>query len=168
MSKPIESGYRPCACRDCFEIAIGEPGALCHACEDAGCAGDRECQAAGAYGGESDDTQAMPLTSELIRARCEHAGFCLVSEGTNVPVLVVERLLTALMALAPAVFDGLLATTALLDLAPEIAADAAHPFWETSEAAAILTEIIAALNRAAPAGFFFGAEGEDRLGFYRC
>lgn len=33
-------------CRDCFEIAIGEPGeALCHECEEAGCeADDGECQ----------------------------------------------------------------------------------------------------------------------------
>lgn len=31
------SGYRDCACRDCFEIAIGEEGALCHECEEAGC-----------------------------------------------------------------------------------------------------------------------------------
>lgn len=54
------SGYRSCACRDCFEIAIGEAGAVCSACEDAGClicacgpeapgpAGhDRECVNAG-------------------------------------------------------------------------------------------------------------------------
>jgi hypothetical protein len=39
------SGYRPCACRDCFEIAIGEEGALCWACEEAECSdqGDEEC-----------------------------------------------------------------------------------------------------------------------------
>ena len=31
-------GYTACACRDCFEIAIGEPGeAFCSCCEDAGC-----------------------------------------------------------------------------------------------------------------------------------
>jgi hypothetical protein len=44
------SGYTDCACRDCFEIAIGEPGeAFCHACEEAGCEGDGECDAEGAY-----------------------------------------------------------------------------------------------------------------------
>ena len=47
------SGYVPCACRDCMEIAIGETGeALCHECEAADCeprAG--ECTAPGAYGG---------------------------------------------------------------------------------------------------------------------
>lgn len=72
------SGYRPCACRDCFEIAIGEEGALCHACQEASCTPctcadpglrssetcdaynprtgrHEECQAPGAYGegGES-------------------------------------------------------------------------------------------------------------------
>ena len=41
-----ESGYRDCACRDCFEIAIGTPGAMCHGCEEAGCeGGDHECEA---------------------------------------------------------------------------------------------------------------------------
>lgn len=30
-------GYLPCACRDCFDTAIGEPGALCAECKDAGC-----------------------------------------------------------------------------------------------------------------------------------
>jgi hypothetical protein len=60
--KRRESGYRPCACRDCFEIAIGEPGAYCHECDDAGCPGyqgqpgmSQECQAPGAYGGGDDD-----------------------------------------------------------------------------------------------------------------
>lgn len=35
-----ESGYRACACRDCFETAIGDyddPTVLCLACEEAGC-----------------------------------------------------------------------------------------------------------------------------------
>ena len=33
------AGYTSCACRDCMEIAIGEPGeAYCGDCEDAGCA----------------------------------------------------------------------------------------------------------------------------------
>lgn len=34
----MADGYTSCACRDCFDIAIGKPGeALCHACKDAGC-----------------------------------------------------------------------------------------------------------------------------------
>lgn len=48
------AGYVPCGCRDCFEIAIGEPGALCWACEEAGCDGG-ECQAPGAYGCDEDE-----------------------------------------------------------------------------------------------------------------
>lgn len=50
------SGYTSCACRDCFEIAISddEKPAFCHACEEAGCEPDSECQAPGAYG-EDDD-----------------------------------------------------------------------------------------------------------------
>ncbi len=48
------SGYRPCACRDCMEIAIGELGAVCWECEEAQCDVDRECQAPGAYGGSEE------------------------------------------------------------------------------------------------------------------
>jgi hypothetical protein len=41
------TGYTHCACRDCFEVAIGEQGkALCHNCGSSGCEpGDHECQA---------------------------------------------------------------------------------------------------------------------------
>lgn len=49
------NGYTNCACRDCFEIAIGKPGsALCHGCEEAGCeaGADCECSAPHAYGGD--------------------------------------------------------------------------------------------------------------------
>lgn len=38
------SGYQHCQCRDCFEIVVAGPdGALCDACEEAGCDG-AECQ----------------------------------------------------------------------------------------------------------------------------
>lgn len=36
----MSGGYVPCACRDCFEIAIQgdeDEAALCHECEEAGC-----------------------------------------------------------------------------------------------------------------------------------
>lgn len=33
------SGYTPCGCRDCFEVALGEDGALCWKCREAGCEG---------------------------------------------------------------------------------------------------------------------------------
>lgn len=48
------SGYHDCPCSDCFEIAIGteEDGSasFCNECEEAGCDGEDECQAEGAYG----------------------------------------------------------------------------------------------------------------------
>jgi hypothetical protein len=47
------SGYVPCECRDCMEIAIASPGSsfsFCHECEAAGCTGDGECQSPHAYG----------------------------------------------------------------------------------------------------------------------
>jgi hypothetical protein len=36
MNKHTETTeYRHCACRDCFEVAIGRTGAMCHACAEA-------------------------------------------------------------------------------------------------------------------------------------
>jgi hypothetical protein len=32
-----DGGYKPCACRDCFELAIGYGRPLCNECEEAGC-----------------------------------------------------------------------------------------------------------------------------------
>ncbi len=49
------SGYIDCGCRDCFEIAIGEPGDFCSGCEKAGCEPDSECCQESAYGGSGDD-----------------------------------------------------------------------------------------------------------------
>lgn len=55
------SGYRDCACRDCFEIAIGEPGAFCWECKEAGCEPDEECQRPDAYGCEENaDNDNVP------------------------------------------------------------------------------------------------------------
>lgn len=31
------TGYVPCGCRDCMEIAVGNMGALCFMCHEAGC-----------------------------------------------------------------------------------------------------------------------------------
>lgn len=53
------SGYVPCACRDCMEVAIaGDDGvALCSDCKESGC-DDGECQAPHACDGEP-----TPLTA---------------------------------------------------------------------------------------------------------
>jgi hypothetical protein len=54
----MPSGYVDCGCRDCFDIAIGEPGALCNDCEAAGCeANNGECQRSDAYGVEDKTTE---------------------------------------------------------------------------------------------------------------
>jgi hypothetical protein len=77
-----ETGYTHCACRDCFEIAIGEPGsALCHGCEAEGCeaGAERECSAPHAYGGaeaeEAEVAQAKPEAKpeDLVARRNAHA-----------------------------------------------------------------------------------------------
>lgn len=33
----MESAYRTCVCRDCFDTAIGAAGAMCAECKEAGC-----------------------------------------------------------------------------------------------------------------------------------
>lgn len=55
--KKVYTGYCDCACRDCFEIAIGRVGeAVCLFCEEAGCkGGDNECEAETAYGVDSTE-----------------------------------------------------------------------------------------------------------------
>ena len=52
------SGYVQCGCRECMEIAIGEPGDMCTDCEDAGCEPDEECQAPGAYGSDEEGDES--------------------------------------------------------------------------------------------------------------
>lgn len=73
------SGYTPCACRDCKEIAIGEPGkAYCHECEDAGCPDyqgvegmSQECQREYDIGGE----MATAMSREELVIYLEGRGF---------------------------------------------------------------------------------------------
>lgn len=43
-ARKVSTGYQPCGCRDCLEIAIGEPGAMCWECEESGCEPDSECK----------------------------------------------------------------------------------------------------------------------------
>lgn len=173
MSKSFESGYVSCACRDCMEIAIGAPGAFCHECEDAGCEGERECQAAEAYGGEPEEAPAVSavveVTGALIRARCEHAGFFVVSEGTQHPALIIERLLEALRALAAGPCR-LPLCDAWIDATPEAArSDERHAYWDSDLTTEALTELMVALCEVAPPGFTFANEGPThRLGFFRC
>jgi hypothetical protein len=60
---PISSGYVPCACRDCMEVAVqgaSEQKAYCAACVEAGCLDhqgvpgmSQECRATGAYGDDA-------------------------------------------------------------------------------------------------------------------
>lgn len=47
----MTSGYVPCGCRDCGEVAVGHDGDLCLACEQAGCEPDSrsECCAPHTY-----------------------------------------------------------------------------------------------------------------------
>ena len=58
MKRPKESGYTPCACRDCMETAISDDmrkPEMCHECQDAGCEHDSECQGEHSYCQEVDN-----------------------------------------------------------------------------------------------------------------
>lgn len=79
MSQAHESGYRDCACRDCFDVAIGPLGTMCHACAEAGCdAFYTECQRLDAYGMEQDESDASPV-------RCLTCGTESVAVGSQAP-----------------------------------------------------------------------------------
>lgn len=153
---PAESGYRPCACRYCMEIAIGEPGAFCHECDDAGCPGyqgqagmSQECQAPGAYGGDE---------CGRIELLCQTEGAYPIASLADGPAVVVARLLEVLRELAPAV-------AALPAVPGEALADAAHPAWDGGAADAALQAILVAANAHAPEGFLIQLDGEN-IGFY--
>jgi hypothetical protein len=53
----MASGYVDCACRDCFDIAVGDDdkdSAFCGLCADAGCTTSGECQRPDAYGADQE------------------------------------------------------------------------------------------------------------------
>lgn len=162
---PAESGYRPCACRDCFEIAIGEPGAYCHECVDSGCPGyqgeagmSQECQAPSAYGGSEEDGDCDgDEPGSRIGELCQTDGAYPIASLADGPAMVVARLLEVLRELAP---DAL----ALPAVPREALADAAHPAWD-GIAEELLRALMAAVNQHAPEGFLLQFEGES-LGFY--
>lgn len=158
-----ENGYRACACRDCMELAIGGPGAMCHGCDDAGCPGDRECQAADAYGGAEE---AAPELTPIHRA-CLEQGFCVLTEGTTHPGIMVARLLAALLTLAPGIQPKALdAVSAALE--PDALDDEQHPAWDRPTTEAAIAMLIKLLNAHAPAGFVLMPEGDwNRLAFVR-
>lgn len=46
------TGYTDCACRDCFDVAMG---GFCNDCQEAGCEHDAECARADAYGADAEE-----------------------------------------------------------------------------------------------------------------
>lgn len=118
------TGYRHCACRDCFEIAIGAEGTMCHHCEDAGCDPDRECQAPGAYGVEDED----PISAD------------------GEPHVTLERMLERLGQLDPAARERI--EPALAAIPTAALTDPAHPYWDSTESVDIIAAMLLATNRA--------------------
>jgi hypothetical protein len=151
------SGYRPCACRDCFEIAIGNAGAMCHECEDAGCPGDRECLAAGAYGGEPEECEDND---------CAGCSWCDAAERSEAQVdaiadgicASIERWLPAQQPKPQGEIERLLADApaarpvveALRASIPDAALlDSRHPYWDSPAAAEVLGAMLDAIDAAA-------------------
>ena len=126
-----DTGYRPCACRDCMEIAIGDEGAFCLSCEAAGCSGDGECDAPEAYAAcdaafGPDDDAGIPATGE--------------------PHVAIEALLTRLAALDPAARERIM--PAINGIPTAALTDPAHAYWDSTESVDVLTAIILATHRA--------------------
>lgn len=74
------SGYTACACRDCFEIAIGEAGeALCNLCEEAECEAGTEAECCGehSYGGSDEDEERVISKRGDVNA-ADHGGGAIV------------------------------------------------------------------------------------------
>lgn len=72
--RELSSGYVPCACRDCFEIAITSGGpALCSDCEEAGCdpEGNDECGALNSLPDLVEEAEEA-LTSPTVIERQHH------------------------------------------------------------------------------------------------
>lgn len=54
------SGYTPCRCRDCFEVAISsdmDDFDFCLDCEETGCEADAECKVDGVYDDVPHETE---------------------------------------------------------------------------------------------------------------
>jgi hypothetical protein len=165
---PAESGYRPCACRDCFEIAIGEPGAYCHECDDAGCPGyqgqpgmSQECQAPGAYGGDDSGCGGYDHGSRIAEL-CRTEGAYPIAVLTDGPAVIVVRLLDVLRELAP---TAVAAVPVMSSDALDAMGDGSHPAWDGGAAEELLRALMAALNAHAPEGFLVMLDGES-VGFY--
>lgn len=162
------SGYAYCACRDCFELTLCA-GTMCHDCDDAGCPGDRECQASGAYGGEEEAPESEPPAAPVpthYHALVEHQGFALVSEGTFHPATLLARLLDALWLLDPGAHQVLAAAVAAIP--DDARQDERHGYWDGPAANRLMVDLMSALDAAAPPSTRFAAEDSfDRLGFFR-
>lgn len=151
-------GYVPCACRDCLETAIGEPGALCGEpgalcgeCEDAGCELERECLAAA----DADFEQAL---AEQIADDCRSASRRhLVMPESAPPRDLWTRLVGDLAELQPGAVVPSVPAAAL--------ADGSHAYWDSEAGTAAWCAVVQALNAFAPAGFCLLLQ-DGWLGFF--
>ncbi len=84
------SDYMDCGCRDCFEIAIGVPGDMCHECVAAGCETDSECQRE-----EAKSLKPKPLACQWVRAPNDKNGnprrVWLVYGKDGTPIEVIDE-----------------------------------------------------------------------------
>jgi hypothetical protein len=104
-----------------------------------------------------------------IHTACVRQGYCVITEGSRHPGIVIGRLLSALRALAPlSAFDDALAVVSGA-VSAEALDDDGHPDWDSPAADQALEDLVRAVNSYAPPGFALMPEGEWlRLGFFPC
>lgn len=108
------------------------------------------------------------MARTIIHAACERQGYCVLSEGTAHPGIIISRLLTALRRLAPtAEWTAQLAAISTA-VSPAALEDTTHPDWDLPAGQRALDGLVQALNAAAPPGFVLCVEGDwTRVGFFR-
>ena len=147
------AGYRNCACRDCFEIAIGEAGAFCSDCEEAGCPGyqgqpgmSQECQV-------EPEPEPEPETGT-------------VSHGTLRAYDLVQAFASELARRNPAGHSQMFSPACGFSAIPGDADGcASHEFWDSDEAHALVSVLAEALEECAPEDTYFGTHPGDGSDF---
>jgi hypothetical protein len=105
------------------------------------------------------------MRTNYINAACDSVGYCILTENTTDPAVVLKRLLTALRVLSPEAHAD--ADAAALSIPSEALADEGHAWWSSAAADAVMHTIGLALNAHAPKGFALDARGDWlRLGFF--
>jgi len=107
--------------------------------------------------------EEKPMPTNHILAACQSSCYCILTEGTNDPSIVLPRLLDALKVVSPECH----ANIPVHSIPRDALADETHAWWCSPAADAVILSIVLGLQRHAPEGFIFRAERDwVRLGFF--